>query len=115
MLVTVHDSLTSHAPGTLAMSYQAKNAQSPQILQAVAMHQYVHDTYIDPVGAVFNVKHWNASGTANHTTNMCEGLTLHHHHKLIRGENPSVGGEGRVKVLPCRSLHPSIGYASNLT
>ena len=56
--------------------YQAINAQAPQIPQTVAMHQYVHDTYIDPVGAVFNVQHWNVFGTANRTTNMCEGFHL---------------------------------------
>ena len=44
--------------------------------QTVAMHQYVHDTYIGPVGAVFNVQHWNVLGTANRTTNMCEGFHL---------------------------------------
>ena len=56
--------------------YQAINAQALQIPQTVAMHQYVHDTYIDPVGAVFNVQHWNVFGTANRTTNMCEGFHL---------------------------------------
>jgi hypothetical protein len=64
--------LLAHLPRV----YQAINAQAPQIPQTVAMLQlYVHDTDIDPVGAVFNVQHWNVFGTANRTINIAKGST----------------------------------------
>jgi hypothetical protein len=54
--------------------YQAIVAQSPQIPEAALMHQYIHDTYMDPVAALFGVQHWNVYGVVNRTTNMCEGF-----------------------------------------
>jgi len=54
--------------------YQAITAQAPQIPEAALMHQYVSNTYVNPVGALFAVQHWNVYDTANRTINMCEGF-----------------------------------------
>ena len=61
-------------PARLPGAYHAITVQAQQYPQAAAMHQYIEDTYMAPVGALFDIQCWNVYGTANRTTNMCEGF-----------------------------------------
>ena len=60
-------------PIRIDQAFRAIVAAAPNVPGRDAMNNYLNDTYIDPVGALFPRDVWNCYGMKDRTTNACEG------------------------------------------